>query len=310
MEIVKLSSYPPRVCGIATYTRDLKGGLESTGINVTVISHADSVEQPEEDESDIKRVIRLSDPTWHDIALEAIPDGIHKVVHAQHEFGIWNNGDNNAGFLEFLKLLHKDRTPLVVTNHTIYRKISGDMADYYSKQLAVVDATIFHCQYQKDCLPDNIPGIPQELLDKIHIIPHGVRTDVNFTEERSRELLEEILQRKGDNISLEGRPIVTMAGRWGDNKRFDLVIDYWHEVQKEIPEALLIVAGDIATDAREQKNIKAKILASIGNSGARESILYLPEVLPTNVGHMVLYSASRVVVLPYDEESQSGDEYK
>ena len=117
-----LGTYPPRRCGIATFTRDLADGMQSAerarqgaggrrhraGRAATSIREAVEYEIQQGTKGDYARAAELvnyKDVRW---------------VSVQHEYGIFG-GDDGAYVLDFLGAL---RVPAVVTLHTVLQNPS------------------------------------------------------------------------------------------------------------------------------------------------------------------------------------------
>src|SRR3989339_1910216 len=117
--IVGLSPFPPRQCGIATFTADLTNAIDQmfgpsvkpkiVAMNLTEVSHF-----PYPD----KVILQISQPREEDYVnaankLNQLKEV--KLVNIQHEFGIFG-GEYGSHLLLFLKKLQK---PVVTTFHTV-----------------------------------------------------------------------------------------------------------------------------------------------------------------------------------------------
>src|SRR5438132_3155532 len=130
MRIVFVSTYPPRRCGIATFTSDLIGAVRSS--NERVQSRVAAIDE--------RSVVRAYGPVvrWrirqgsldaYVAAARAINDSTADVVCVQHEFGLyglwkgesfvgdtWMEGSYEDHLTPFLEELRK---PSLVTMHTV-----------------------------------------------------------------------------------------------------------------------------------------------------------------------------------------------
>src|SRR5437867_46766 len=97
LPIAFVGSYPPRRCGIATFTRD--------------ISHAVAAA----DERVLPMTVAVTDPEGQ----YEYPSDV-RLVSIQHEYGIFG-GDDGAYILDFLAAL---RVPAVATLHTVLKEPS------------------------------------------------------------------------------------------------------------------------------------------------------------------------------------------
>src|SRR3989344_4279673 len=114
MKIAFISSFVPRKCGIATYTRDLSSEIHKKRIPISVFA----MENP-------KITGVYAPPVTGTIRQEKIDDyqkaakklnlSSVDIVHLQHEFGLFG-GTDGVYILKFARALMK---PLIVTFHTV-----------------------------------------------------------------------------------------------------------------------------------------------------------------------------------------------
>src|SRR5664279_2541818 len=107
---VFVATFPPRRCGIATFTRDL---ASVSGEHEIAVLHAPG--DPDVYPSEVRHRIRrdiLAD--YLEVARDLNRSGAG-VVSVQHEYGIWG-GDDGEFVLDFVRALTK---PVVATLHTV-----------------------------------------------------------------------------------------------------------------------------------------------------------------------------------------------
>jgi hypothetical protein len=116
-EVLFLTSYPPRVCGIATYSSDLISSVKnkfssSLAIKVCALQSAGSdYIYPEE----VKYVLNTSQAEeYKKLAATINEDDAVKLVLVQHEFGFFRKQEE--AFEQFLSDLYK---PVVIAFHTV-----------------------------------------------------------------------------------------------------------------------------------------------------------------------------------------------
>ena len=130
MRIAFVSTYPPRRCGIATFTTDLMHAMrdadEDTQTRVAAIDERNVVRAYN---SEVRWRIRQGSPEGYVKAAEAINESTADVVCIQHEFGLyglwrdeswegdrWIEGNYEDHLTPFLEALRK---PALVTLHTV-----------------------------------------------------------------------------------------------------------------------------------------------------------------------------------------------
>lgn len=115
-EILFISSYPPRECGIATYSEDLLVALnnkfkKSFDIKIAALQLAeDNYEYP----AVVKYILETDNSHSYEDLARTINKSKIELVVIQHEFGLFKS--NEADFLHFLKTVNK---PIVVGFHTV-----------------------------------------------------------------------------------------------------------------------------------------------------------------------------------------------
>ena len=116
-EILFITSYPPRECGIATYSQDLIKALNNKFSNSLSIKVC-ALESGEADFSypgELKYVINTSIAAdYEKLALKINSDELIKTVLIQHEFGFYR--EQEQAFIQFLYTLLK---PVAIVFHTV-----------------------------------------------------------------------------------------------------------------------------------------------------------------------------------------------
>jgi len=116
-EILFITSYPPRECGIATYSQDLIKAINNKFSNSLSIKVC-ALESGEVDfkySDDVKYTLKtaLAD-SYGKLALKINKDNRIGIVLIQHEFGFFKKQEE--AFLLFLSIIIK---PVVVVFHTV-----------------------------------------------------------------------------------------------------------------------------------------------------------------------------------------------
>lgn len=168
--IVYISTFPPRPCGIATFTEDLSNSFnrifEPHVVSKVIAMHNQSVADVAYDDRVIYTINQniLEDYIRAALHLNSLPHV--KLVNIQHEFGIYG-GEYGEYLLAFLKALKK---PVVITLHTVLpepdkkrRVIMRRLAEQSDLFFTMTEASkeILKNEYKIDS-------------SKIKIIPHGL----------------------------------------------------------------------------------------------------------------------------------------
>ncbi len=290
MKIVWISSYLPRSCGIAYYSANyisaLKQYARKTGgkISVKIIAHTDASKAH-------YPIINLKNKNWHYKVLDTIKKEKPDVVHIQHEYGLYETyKDGNKRVIELIKMVRKEKIPVVMTYHSVYKKMNKNFSDFVSKTLKELDVGFFHCEYQRKALRNNIGWQPKNL----YILPHGSKENVGLNREKIRKGLGY------NNKEL----IIGSAGIASERKGFRTLVRQWPKVIKKFPHAVLSLEMKPHA-ARETKIYIKKVLKEIMKSKVGKSIEFSVKDYNDLEFYQRLISFD-VLALAYRSESQSG----
>jgi glycosyltransferase involved in cell wall biosynthesis len=216
-----VATYPPRECGIATFTHDLRLAIaELSGDAVSsVIALTDTLggyDYPPEVVFEIRQN-RLGD--YH-LAAEYLNLSGVDVVCVQHEFGIFGGAEGR-----FVTELHK---PVVTTLHTVLQNPQQGYRDLLLRVAAISDYLVVMNSKAIPILKE-VYGIPEEKISMIH---HGV-PDVPFVDPNYYK----------DKFDVEGRLVILTFGLLSRNKGIEMMLDALPEVVRTHPEVVYIVLG-------------------------------------------------------------------
>src|SRR5579871_2692871 len=126
-----VSSYPPRACGIATFTRDLREAVDLSGRSI--ISRVAAINDEGGTYAYPPQVRWLIDhadrQSWVDVA-EQINQSRVSLVSVQHEFGICGRFERDGRFVDHLAgFLGRIEKPLITTVHTVLPHPRPDLRD-------------------------------------------------------------------------------------------------------------------------------------------------------------------------------------
>ena len=234
VEVYFVATYPPRNCGIATFTYDLAHAVG--GEIGEPAFHIVAMNNPIQDRSYPQEVaFEIAQNQIHDYRLAADYINVSRegVVSLQHEFGIFG-GPEGAYINHFLGNLKR---PIVTTLHTVlrepdegYQKALSDVAEL-SHALVVMSrqsADILHKVYR----------VPRH---KIRFIHHGV-PDVGFIDPNFHK----------DRFDVEGRTVLLTFGLLNPNKGIETVIEALATVVKRFPKVAYIILGATHPEVKRQ----------------------------------------------------------
>lgn len=236
-----LGSYPPRECGIGTFTYDLVNAydaIDSSRLS-TVIAMNDYGQLYDYDLHDYQGRVRWqidSDDldSYLRVATEINRSRI-QVVNIQHEYGLFG-GEDGEYVVEFMRRLQK---PIVLTMHTVLPQPSGHYKEVTQAMLDQAASVVVLARSAVPLLTENY-STP---ADHIHMIPHGIP---NFTRK------EAIRRRTKKLLGLGNRPLLSTFGLIGPSKAIEYVIEALPAIVAQHPNALYLVIGETHPHIRAQ----------------------------------------------------------
>ncbi|PKA99795.1 glycosyltransferase involved in cell wall biosynthesis [Flavobacteriaceae bacterium MAR_2009_75] len=226
VEVVCISSYPPRECGIATFSKDLRQSLQQVlngTFKVTVCSlesGADKYSYSDEVAYSLNSD-RSEDFVKVATALNNNPN--IALILIQHEFGLFENrGDE---FINFLRLLEK---PIVLTFHTVLPNPDNT----FKKQ---VQQIVEHCSRIIVMTEKSAEILKRDYaLNKstINIIPHGT----HLIDNKNKTILKE-------TYGFSGKTILSTFGLLGPGKSIETTLLALPGIITEHPDVLFLIIG-------------------------------------------------------------------
>lgn len=303
--IVMISSYPPRLCGIAVFCEEAREFIQkhNPGRDVLVICHTDGRGEG------VFPLIDMSKRDWWKPVAQKIEELDPFAVHLEHEYGLYEYrddrgiGDGNAGFLALLDDI--DQWPVIVEPHTVHGRLRDAEANFIYEMCERADVVLFKCHYQKWRLGWTFPGYGWEVPTNITIVPHGARPDVHWSPDDIPELRKEIGL---DELGYIGQHIVGLIGWIQSNKRWDILTSMWEGIAKEIYESTGLEWDLLAAGTMRDPNHKAdyeKYKSEVQLLEKRGLAHYF-EFIPRGEMYYKVMAICDFIVLPSMDETQSG----
>src|SRR3972149_7679082 len=226
--VIYVSSYIPRKCGIATFTKDLTNAINVLNpyaladiLAVTDPAAGDGYEYPWE----VKYRIRQEEENEFIAAADYINSSSAEIVCLQHEFGLF--GGKDGGFIvEFLKKVKKK---VVTTLHTVpetptegQKKVVKAIFKYSDAVVVMIDPVLARL-VETYKVPKN----------KIVVIHHGV-PDIPFG---GTEHFKEVTK-------LRGKVVMSAINLISENKGLEYAIKAVPEILKKVPNFVFLIVGE------------------------------------------------------------------
>ncbi|MFV2063540.1 MAG: glycosyltransferase family 4 protein [Chloroflexota bacterium] len=214
-----VSTYPPRHCGIATFTADL--GRALGGREIVALRRPDDHSRLL---SEVHHVIRTDLRADYARVARSLGDCGVRVVSVQHEFGIWG-GDDGENVLDFLAALS---VPAVATLHTVLEQPTIGQRRVMEGILESTAAVVVMSQTAAAILAERYGADPTT----VEVIPHGV-PDLPFTDPDTVKPM----------IGLEGRRVLLSFGLVGPSKGYEWMIEAMPAIVDIVPTACYVILG-------------------------------------------------------------------
>ena len=303
--IVLVSSYTPRLCGIATFCEEAREFIkkEYPEREVLVISHLDGSGEG------VYPIIDISNRFWWKPVAKKIKKLSPYAVHIQHEYGLYEHvdrrgiGDKNQGFIEFLGSINE--FPIVVEPHTVHGRLKESEENFIYQLCEDSDVVLFKCDYQKWRLNWTFTQKGWKMPKNIMIVPHGARSDRSWGEKGIKKLRKEL---ELDKIEYIKNNIVGLIGWIQSNKRWDILTSMWEDISREIKnrtgEEWDLLAAGAMRDAAHSIDFKQykESLEILEKKG----IAHYYEFIPRGDIYYKVMALCKFIVLPTIDETQSG----
>lgn len=224
--ILIISSYPPRECGIATYSQDLITALnnkfsQSFSFKVCALE-SDNIDHtyPEV----VKYVLKTSEPgEYEELGTKIKNDDQIKVVLLQHEFGFYNLQEE--AFVQFLKNLS---VPIIIVFHTVLPHPEEKLRSTIQLITGICNSVIVMTRTSANILITDY----SLSSSKISIIAHGTHLVPHLNEKTLKT-----------KYSLDGRKVLTTFGLLSSGKGIKTTLDALPAIIKQNPETIFLIIG-------------------------------------------------------------------
>lgn len=256
-----LATYPPRECGIGTFTYDLVNAYDTIDPSrlSTVVAMTDYGAKYDYDLHDyqgrVRHEIDAEDRSSYRRAALDINKSRVQVVNIQHEYGIFG-GEDGDFVLDFMAACDR---PVVVTLHTALPEPSGHFREVTQEIVNMASAVVVLANSAVPLILQNY-DVPPE---RVHMIPHGVPV---FTRK------ETIRRRTKTLLAFGGRRLLSTFGLIGPSKAIEYVIRGLPTVVESHPDALYLVLGEThpvirSREGESYRNSLVELTRSLGLTG-------------------------------------------
>ncbi|MFH0773367.1 MAG: glycosyltransferase [bacterium] len=264
--IVFLSTYPPRECGIATFTQDLLlycakflGDRIQCKVAAFNLTPLDTYKYPKEvaweiDQNSKKEYIKLA---------KTLNDDVNVVgIIIQHEYGIFGGLEGN----KILYFMQQCTKPILVTLHTILPSPLPQMKEVTEDIVKRADTLVVLTERSKEMVEQMYP----RSIGKTFVIPHGIHPTEFSLQKKYKAKLE-----------LQKRTILTTFGLLSRGKGIEYVINALPTVIKKHPSLLYLVLGETHPVIRrnEGEEYRIELIKLVKKLGLQKHVKFYDQYL-------------------------------
>ena len=225
-KILFITSYPPRECGIATYSQDLITALDkkfSSSFNI-VICALESEDEKHDYAGEVEHILNVDSPaSFASLTKNINNDASIQIVMIQHEFGFFEK--KKGEFVQFLSDVNKS---VVIVFHTVLPHPNESLKESVQEMSGLVESIIVMTNSSAGILTSDymIPG------EKITVIPHGT----HLVPHLDKRFLK-------NKYKLTGRKVLSTFGLLSSGKSIETTLEALPDVVKTNPDILFLIIG-------------------------------------------------------------------
>lgn len=257
-----MSTYPPTECGIATFTTDLMDGINKGFSNSIRCLSCDLTDRPKEKN---KADFTLNPKTKEDyitVAEEINKDPGIKLVHIQHEFGLF--GGNYGNYL--LLFLATIKKPVAITFHSVLPNPNIALKSLV-KMLVSYTELVFVMTKSSELILKEHYGISE---NKITYVPHGTHV-VDYTEPIE-------IKKK---FNFEHRMLLSTFGLLSPGKSIETALMALPQIIEKTPNVLYLVIGKTHPNTIKNSvdNYRAYLMDLVESKNLKDHVMFIDRYL-------------------------------
>jgi glycosyltransferase involved in cell wall biosynthesis len=285
--IALIGNSPPRLCGIATFTQDVRKGLVAAFPELVVDVYAmnDRGARYQYPPEVVCSIDQDALPDYARAAQQINASGAD-VVCVQHEYGIFGG----AAGVHLLKLLDRVTAPVVVSLHTVLEQPTPEQRAVIEALVRRASKLIVMAEKGRRILRD----VHHVADDRIAVVPHGAP-------DRARVPADAMKPRFG----FEGRRVLLTFGLLSPNKGIDTMIRAMPAIVARHADALYVVLGATHPHlvAHEGEAYREGLMTLAEELGVSDHVRFIDGFVEKEalIDHI---AAADIYVTPYLNEAQ------
>jgi glycosyltransferase involved in cell wall biosynthesis len=263
-EILFVTSFPPRECGIATYSQDLISAINNKFSNSFTIkvcaleSNGTTYPYPDEVEYILKTSVAKD---YEKLTTKINLNSDIKIVLIQHEFGFFQKQEK-----PFLRLLNEVTKPVVIVFHTVLPHPVEQLKIKVQSIASACESIIVMTQTSVDILTRDYGIQPS----KIFIIAHGTHLVPHLSEKFLKE-----------KYGLAGRRVLTTFGLLSSGKSIETTLDALPDIVALSQNVVFLVIGKTHPEVvkREGEQYREMLMEKVIKNGLQKHVIFVNSYL-------------------------------
>jgi len=280
-----VSTYPPRACGLATFTRDLTRAMlihGQTDRGVVVPIENNGIQYP----ANITHTIDQHNRRSYLSAASFLNQSSIDLVSLQHEFGIFG-GESGEYVLDLCRNIDR---PLVTTFHTVLQNPSERMREIVREISRISRTVVVRIAAAANILEKQF-GVDPE---KIVVIPHGASLPDHVRKGSAKRRLR-----------ISKRTVLATHGLIGSGKGIEFAVKSLPYLVKQTPGILYLVIGETHPEVRKHKGeaYRNRLISIAKRLGVTRNVRFINRYMREDELSLYL-QATDIYVAPYRGRDQ------
>lgn len=262
-QLVMITSFPPRECGIATYAQDLMHALDekfTQSFDIKICALENGFHQYTQE---VSYVLETKETDSYQNLIEQIDSNDRiKLIVLQHEFGLFRGNEK-----DLLGMVNTISKPVIVVFHTVLPKPGQEMQQYVYDIANSASGIVVMTNDAKDILSNDYL-VP---VQKITVIPHGTHLVAHTDKEKLKE-----------KYGYAGKKVLSTFGLLSSGKNIETTLRALPAIIKTHPEVLFLIIGKThpAVVQQEGEKYREGLISIINTLGIEKHVAFVNEYLP------------------------------
>jgi glycosyltransferase involved in cell wall biosynthesis len=223
-KIIFLSTYPPTQCGIATYTEDTINAITKIYGKSISCEICELITENDPDSASAYILNTNNRDEYKKVALEINKDDTVKLIHIQHEFGLFK-GEYGNHLIDFLNAIKK---PITFTFHSVIPNPNEKLRSFVKLLVSYSNSVFVMTNQSKKILVEDYE-INQE---NIVCVPHGTHIVEYENTSKAKQ-----------KFNFEDRLILSTFGLLGEGKNIETGLKALPKIVEHFPNVLYLILG-------------------------------------------------------------------